>query len=244
MSNELRISRAEALEAEEARPLAPHDRKIVARIIAAYDSPVTQFYCRGRFGIMRQRFLQEIGQYLPVTGRVLDVGCGFGLFSLYYAQVFPKLELFGMDLNGGRIELATRAANLLGVENARYAVGDARAFDSDQIYDGAYMLDIIHHIPPDAVEPLLRELYDSLIPGACLIVKDVDSRPAYKRWFTYALDKLIDPHTPVHYWPADELTALLERIGFSVYRHAMIDVLPYPHMLYACWKPQKVALAA
>jgi 2-polyprenyl-3-methyl-5-hydroxy-6-metoxy-1,4-benzoquinol methylase len=227
-----------------AGPLSPHDRLIVGRTINAYDSSVTRFYCRGRFRIMRQRFLQEIGQYLPDRGRVLDVGCGFGLFSLYYSQVYPKLELSGIDLNPRRILEANRAADRLGVKNASYAVGDARAFESDRTYDGAYMMDIVHHIPPPAVKPLLLELYASLKPGACLIVKDVDSRPAYKRWFTFALDKLIDPHTPVHYWDAEELTCLLEEIGFRVYRHAMLDYLPYPHMLYACWKPEKAALAA
>ena len=27
---------------------------------------------------------------------------------------------------------------------------------------------------------------------------------------------------------------LLERVGFRVYRHLMVDVLPYPHVLYIC----------
>jgi hypothetical protein len=65
-------------------------------------------------------------------------------------------------------------------------------------------------------------------------VKDVDTRPAYKRWFTWALDRAIDPRTPVSYWSADSLQALLERSGFRVRRHLMVDVLPYPHVLYVC----------
>ena len=31
---------------------------------------------------------------------------------------------------------------------------------------------------------------------------------------------------------ADDLTALLEATGFRVRRHLMVDVLPYPHVLY------------
>ena len=31
------------------------------------------------------RFLEEIEQYLPDHGTILDLGCGFGLFSLYIA---------------------------------------------------------------------------------------------------------------------------------------------------------------
>src|SRR5262249_28006283 len=82
-----------------------------------------------------------------------------------------------------------------------------------------------------AVPPLLRQLRRALVPGGLLVVKDVDTRPAPKRWFTWALDKAMAPRTPVHYWSAEELSALLEATGFRVRRHLMVDLLPYPHVL-------------
>jgi hypothetical protein len=36
----------------------------------------------------------------------------------------------------------------------------------------------------------------------------------------------------VRYWSGDELQPLIEEVGFRVYRHLMVDVLPYPHVLY------------
>jgi hypothetical protein len=38
----------------------------------------------------------------------------------------------------------------------------------------------------------------------------------------------------VTYWPSDALAGALEDAGFSVRRHLMVDVLPYPHILYVC----------
>ena len=178
-------------------------REAIARVVAAYDDPVTRAYSRARFLILRQRFLDEIGQYLPADGDVLDIGCGFGLFSLYYAQVYPRARFHGIDLDARRIARASRAAARLGLENVAYAVGDARGYRAARELRAVYMLDIIHHIPPETVEPLLRELWQSLMPGGRLVVKDVDTR-------------------------------LLERVGFRVYRHLMVDVLPYPHVLYIC----------
>ena len=206
----------------------------VRRIIRAYDDPVVRAYCWARFWILRQRFLDEIGQYLPEQGEVLDIGCGFGLFSLYYAAVAPGRMLRGLDVNARRIAMARRAASRLRIENVVYDEGDARDFKGDGQYAAAYMLDIIHHVPPQAVPPLLRSLARCLPPGGRLLVKDVDTRPAPKRWFTWALDRAIDPRTPVHYWPAERLQALLERSGFRVHRHLMVDLLPYPHVLYVC----------
>ena len=204
----------------------------VRKIIRAYDDPLVRAYGAVRFGILRQRFLDEIGQYLPDEGPVLDIGCGFGLFSLYYAASGPRRFVRGLDRDGRRIALARRAAARLGLDNVAYTEGDARDFKGDTEAVGAYMLDIDQHIPPDTVAPLLRQLRRCLIPGAPLLVKDVDTRPAAKRWFTWLLDKAMAPRTPVRYWSADELQTVLEASGFRVRRHLMVDLLPYPHVLY------------
>jgi len=85
---------------------------------------------------------------------------------------------------------------------------------------------------PETVLPLLAQLRRALAPGGMLLVKDVDTRPTSKRWFTWALDKAMAPRTPVHYWSAETLAGALEASGFRVRRHLMVDVLPYPHVLY------------
>jgi SAM-dependent methyltransferase len=206
----------------------------IRNVVAAYDDPVVRAYCWARFLILRQRFLDEIGQYLPTAGAVLDIGCGFGLFSLYYAATAPGRLVRGLDVNARRIAMARRAAQRLGLDNAVYEHGDARNFKGDTEVAAAYMLDIVHHVPPASVPPLLAQLRRALAPGGLLLVKDVDTRPAPKRWFTWTLDRLMAPRTPVRYWSADEMTAALEGAGFGVRRHLMVDLLPYPHVLYIC----------
>jgi 2-polyprenyl-3-methyl-5-hydroxy-6-metoxy-1,4-benzoquinol methylase len=132
--------------------------------------------------------------------------------------------------------MARAAARRLGLANVRYEVGNVMDYRGagrgGARFDAAYMLDIVHHIPEEAVRPLLEQVAKTLPEGGRLLVKDVDRQPAYKRWFTHALDKVMDPRTPVNYWSADELQALLEDVGFEVHRHLMVDVLPYPHVLY------------
>src|SRR5713226_7417460 len=100
----------------------------IRSVIRAYDDPEVRAYCWARFWILRQRFLDEIGQYLPESGTVLDIGCGFGLFSLYYAATGPRRLLRGIDVNGRRIAMARRAAGRLRIANAVYEEGDARDF--------------------------------------------------------------------------------------------------------------------
>jgi predicted RNA methylase len=47
---------------------------------------IIRLYCFVRFKIIHLRFLEEIEQYLPNEGDILDLGCGFGLFALYIAS--------------------------------------------------------------------------------------------------------------------------------------------------------------
>lgn len=208
--------------------------RTMRRIVHAYDNPLARAYCRARFWIMRERLLQEIGQYLPEAGLVLDVGCGFGLFSLYFGASAPERRVRGIDLDARRVATARRAAARLGLDNVAYEARDVRAMVAGGVADGAYMIDLVHHLPPDRVGPLLVTLARSLPAGAPLVVKDIAPWPATKRWFTWLLDKAMAPRTPVQYWSPVALTATLEAAGFGVHRHVMADRLPYPHVLYVC----------
>src|SRR5262249_14770091 len=84
--------------------------------------------------------------------------------------------------------------------NVHYGVGDAMDCRGGRAFDAAYMLDIVHHIGEEAVRPLLEQVGKCLPAGGRLVIKDVDRAPAWKRWFTLALDKVMDPRTAGRYW--------------------------------------------
>lgn len=209
-------------------------KSTIGSIVASYDNFVTRLYSRIRFTILRQPFLEEIGQYLPEQGRVLDFGCGFGLFSLYYASLGRRRRLTGIDLNPARIERARSSAAKLGLDNVSYEVGDVLQWQPDAPFDAIYMLDVIHHLPAAMVPEFLQKIRSFLAPGGILVIKDVADRPYFKMLFTLFLDRLMVGMEPIRYWPPDELRALLRSLGFEVSRHRMTDILPYPHILYVC----------
>src|SRR5262249_61639445 len=85
------------------------------RVIRAYDSGIVRMYCTIRFVIMNMRILEEVGQYIPERGDVLDAGCGFGLFSLYFATLGPERRFLSLDLSEPRIASARKAPGRLGL---------------------------------------------------------------------------------------------------------------------------------
>ena len=204
----------------------------IRAIVASYDDLVIRLYSRVRFTILRQIFLEEIGQYLPPEGRVLDLGCGFGLFSLFFASQGPGRHVTGVDRNGQRIASARTSASRLGLSNVDYIEGDGLDWDSDVRFDAIYLLDMIHHLPKAGVPEFLGKLERLLAPGGVLVVKDIENRPFWKVWFTLALDRLMVGTEPIHYWAPAELSGHLEALGLQVVRHRMRDFLPYPHIVY------------
>ena len=210
------------------------ERSIVERIIANQESLIVRWYARVRFVIMRQQFLQAIGQYLSRDGRILDLGCGFGLFSLYFGLDAPGRALVGIDQSEKRIEWARRCAERLGVTNVRYIASNVLDWKVSERFDAIFMLDLIHHLPKSEVAGFLERVTQLISPGGILILKDVSNRPFYKRWFTLALDRMMVGSEPIHYWDPQELSQLIEGLGFRVKRHTMNDFLPYPHILYLC----------
>jgi 2-polyprenyl-3-methyl-5-hydroxy-6-metoxy-1,4-benzoquinol methylase len=211
-------------------------RRRVTAVIGSYDDRLVRTYCHARFRIINRRFLDEIGQYLPSRGKVLELGCGFGLFGLYFASSHPGLSITGIDTNGGRIRMARRAAERLGVRNTVFHIGDARALALAESFDAVYMLDLIHHVPRPVVREMLTHVREHLLPGGVLLIKDVDTRPMLQMAFTWLLDVLMTRGELPNYWSSPRMVEELRLLGFQVFCHSMWDVLPYPHRLYFCPK--------
>ena len=98
------------------------------------------------------------------------------------------------------------------------------------------MLDLIHHIPRSAASELIVHFYDTISENGVVVIKDIESKPWWKVAFTWILDKAMDPRSAVNYYSKEEMIEMLERHGFDVKCHQLVDILPYPHILYICRK--------
>ncbi|MFH0795171.1 MAG: class I SAM-dependent methyltransferase [bacterium] len=212
--------------------------QIVERIIRAYSSTIIRLYCRIRFNIININILSKLCGFLPEEGLVADVGCGFGLFLLYYCSNRPDLNYVGYDLNAQRIGEARQAAARLGFKQIVFHERDVREDTSLLPCSTVFMLDLIHHLRPPVREELVREAYNQLRPGGMLIIKDILTRPYWKMMFTYILDKVM-MNGFTQYLSESEMRSLLERNHFAVTQETLRDPLPYPHVIYIARKKEK-----
>lgn len=207
------------------------------QIVAAYNNPVIRWYSRIRFHIINVNFLETLEQHLAPTARVLDIGCGFGLFAMYYALNAPDRHITGFDLSEPRIREATQVAARLGLINVQFSRQDATAYQFTAQFDAVITLDLLHHVGPEVAERLIQQSYQALTPGGMLLIKDVNTSPLHKLYFTYVLDKLMMPRSHVHYRSALAWKAVIEHAGFTnVWWYPLNDYLPYPHVLIVAQK--------
>mgnify|MGYP002780972310 FL=1 len=197
---------------------------------------VERAYAHARFSILRPKLLSVMDLLLTDEGRILDVGCGFGLFAAYFGQTQRARRIVGVDPNGRRVKLAQHVATTLGLEH-RFVEGDVRTAPIEGPFDAAYVLDVMHNIPADDQLPVLRRMRDLLVPGGTLLVKDITTEPRFGLLFTEALDRaMVGFHEPLAYRHHREWGAMLQGLGFHVRMVRVPDVLPYPHVVIAATK--------
>lgn len=210
----------------------PEYRGLLRRIIGAYDSAIVRAYSVVRFQIINLNMLHILSLCLRGKHRVLEVGCGFGLFGCYFAARDRKVEWNGLDLDAHRIDMARRAAAKLGLSNARFAVADARQhLELNERFDAVVMMDLLHHIPDDSKRQLLDTVLARLAPGGVLIIKDVTRRPRWKMAFTWILDVAMTRGFDMWYWSPSQLRRAIDP-AFTIETYPINDWLPYPHIVY------------
>ncbi len=209
----------------------------LARALALYaDEPLTvRLHVQARHRLCP---LQRIADHVPPRGRVLDVGCGHGLFGNLLALESARREVVGVDPMASKIAVARRVAG--GLPNARYSVGsaaDARADQPPGGYDVVTILDVLYLLPPPTKLALLRDCRALVARDGLLLVKTNDTAPAWKyRWARFEEQLMtslgLTEGQGLHFYSAAENQALLAEAGFRARVVRLESRLPYPHVLF------------
>lgn len=216
-------------------PAEVYGREAISNI-ARHLPPIERAYANIRFAIMRPKLLSVMDLLLPESGRILDIGCGFGLFSAYFGQTHPGRTIVGVDPDARRVEMARRVAAGLGLPS-QFHQGDARTLSFVEPFDAAYVLDVMHHIPKDDQRAVLADLRDRLKPHGTLVLKDITTVPRFGLKFTELLDRvMVGWDEPLAYRHHAEWAEMLTSLGFRVRMVRVPDILPYPHVVIAATK--------
>lgn len=101
--------------------------------------------------------------------KVLDWGCGHGAGIVTWADAHPESECYGVDLSAPCLKLAHVRAKEHG-HRIRFSQQDLAAMDfADDTFDLAFHVYMLHEIPANETERVLREVHRVLKPGGIFI---------------------------------------------------------------------------
>ena len=174
--------------------------------------------------------------------KLLDLGCGHGVFLALAKQAFPGLGLIGIDLSESKIASARVAFEAAGLEARELAVRDIADF-AQQSVDVISILDVLYLAPIEQWDGILGNCYACLRPGGLLLLKEMNRAIDWKFRLlcleeTLAVKVLGLTLGEKFTFPfPDEIRARLERAGFDVEQKALDRGYYVPHMLWIARKP-------
>jgi SAM-dependent methyltransferase len=174
-----------------------------------------------------------LNRELPRSGRLIDVGCGQGLLLAAFATARQWVEhsrwpphwpaparyhLVGIEL---RRRMVTLARTALGAD-AEIVEADLRHITVDPA-DVIVIMDVLHLLPAEAQEHLLRAAARALRPGGALLVREADCGAGW-RFTAVRLGNRITAITRGRwrqrfaFRPEAEWRALMASLGLAVER--------------------------
>ena len=117
------------------------------------------------------------------SGKIIDVGCGFGGMNIVLAHQFADSEIVGIDLSDLLLQLANRSAQAANLgDRVRFEKADVHQIPyDDDSFDVAISTNMVHLVD-DPVQ-MLNEIERILVPDGCLFIADI------RRSWTGLLDK-------------------------------------------------------
>ena len=135
-----------------------------------YKGPVLEWY--QRIKIRLEKNYAQFHALLPMQGRILDIGCGYG-FMPYMLHFLSKDRIItGIDHDEEKIATANHA--YLKTDALNFICADIvnHPFEA---YDAFIISDVLHYLQPDEQETLIKKCINNLADGGVLIVRDGDA---------------------------------------------------------------------
>jgi len=171
--------------------------------------------------------IEALVRHIPSGSHVLDVGCGAGLFLLAGVSSGRIAGGCGVDINQGALASARAALAQLGKAGITFQAASELPKGP---FDVVSMIDVMHHVPPEAQRDFFADAAARVRPGGLMLYKDMCARP----WWKASMNRLHDlvlARQWIHYAPLAEVIGWARGLGFRVARREEYSRFWYGHEL-------------
>lgn len=179
---------------------------------------------------------EDLLRWVPARGRLLDIGCGAGLFMGLVGKARPGIAAIGFDADADAVAAAQgmAAAHFPDgrIDFRHSAVGDPWP---DGPFDVVSMIDVLHHIPPAHQQQAIADAFAHVAPGGLFLYKDMTDR-TFRSWWNRFHD-IVVARQWIHYRPIDQVAGWLTAAGAEIAERSDRNLGPYGHQWIVARKP-------
>jgi ubiquinone/menaquinone biosynthesis C-methylase UbiE len=159
----------------------------------------------------RQVLLQHAN--LKPDQQILDIGCGTGTFAVMAKQLYPSVNIVGLDPDPKALARASqKAANAQVSLRFDRGFADALEYPSDT-FDVVFSSFMFHHLESSNREKTLREVTRVLKPGGRFFLLDFEASNS-----GHGLMHLFHRRERLHDNSEDRILTLMQCAGFTEYK--------------------------
>lgn len=104
------------------------------------------------------------------SGRVVDLGCGLGLFGLWLRANGCQLPYNGCDLSEWKVQAGQKAIQRLGYADVSLSAGDMTLFPLEGV-STICAFDVLHYLPQQMQDQLVSRLAAAAREGALVLLR-------------------------------------------------------------------------
>ena len=161
---------------------------------------------------LREKYFFRHLRALPVTQfcKVLDAGCGLGIYTRKLAAAYPHMEVTGLDIK----EFASWSKLS---KNVQFKQQDLTQLCGENYYDFSLCIDVLEHIPGNRL--VLEKIYTSLKPGGYFYLHmpdDKHNRRIFPKNFFKEFEKWAEDEHLGEQYTLEEMKDILKFNGFTI----------------------------
>ena len=175
----------------------------------------------------------ELIKHVPQGSRVLDIGCGGGLFLALLAATGRIREGVGFDFSERAIAAGRRMNKRLGADNPVSLDFQLKTVNDpwpEGLFDVVSLVDVVHHVPPHSQSAVIQRALSKLSPGGRFVYKDMCRKPLWRN-ASNRLHDLVLARQWIYYFPVEQVEHLATAHGLRLIESKDITILWYGHEL-------------
>lgn len=210
--------------------------EIFNKVSALFQSSGKFHYYYVKNKIKSDPVYNQLLNFIPKDGNIIDLGCGRGLASMVLKIANPQLNITGIDWDNEKLNIARKISTNNNL-NINFVEHDIFEFQpGNQLYNMIICFDLLHYLPVNKQDDFINYWAQFIDVNGCFLIRDFDTDQGLRSMITNLGERIftkINFNKGAGIYPRSmsEIKDIFEKKGFTVQLIPSWGNTPFSNML-------------